>query len=100
MGIIILITFWVMLAVIVAMIANAKGYEPAPWGLYGFLIFPIAIIHILLKQNLVTAPPARVAVVSQPASVADELAKFEQLRSQGVITDSEFAAQKARLIGS
>jgi uncharacterized membrane protein YdbT with pleckstrin-like domain len=34
------------------------------------------------------------------ASVADELAKLEQLRRQGVISDTEFDAQKARLLGS
>jgi uncharacterized membrane protein YdbT with pleckstrin-like domain len=32
-------------------------------------------------------------------SVADELAKLEQLRRDGVISDAEFAAQKARLLG-
>jgi len=33
------------------------------------------------------------------ASVADELAKLEQLRRDGVLSDDEFAAQKARLLG-
>ena len=32
-------------------------------------------------------------------SGADELAKLEQLRRDGVISDAEFAAQKARLLG-
>ena len=32
-------------------------------------------------------------------SVADELAKLAQLRSAGVLTDEEFAAQKANLLG-
>ena len=32
-------------------------------------------------------------------SVADELAKLEQLRRDGVLSDAEFAAQKARLLG-
>jgi hypothetical protein len=31
-------------------------------------------------------------------SVADEIAKLGQLRSQGLITESEFEAQKARLL--
>lgn len=34
-----------------------------------------------------------------PASVADELSKLEELRRTGVITDTEFDAQKARLLG-
>ena len=33
------------------------------------------------------------------SSVADELAKLEQLRRDGVLSDAEFAAQKARLLG-
>ncbi len=33
------------------------------------------------------------------ASIADELSKLAQLRDQGVLTDDEFAAQKAKLLG-
>lgn len=37
---------------------------------------------------------------SSPAiSLADELAKLAGLRDQGVLTEEEFAAQKARLLG-
>jgi membrane protein YdbS with pleckstrin-like domain len=47
-------------------------------------------------------PPA--ATVVSPhggtAPVADELAKLAALRDQGVISESEFQAQKARLLGS
>jgi Short C-terminal domain len=32
--------------------------------------------------------------------VADELAKLVQLRDAGALTNEEFAAQKARLLGS
>ena len=34
-----------------------------------------------------------------PALVADELKKLAELRDLGVLTDDEFAAQKARLLG-
>jgi len=34
-----------------------------------------------------------------PASVADELAKLAGLRDQGILTDDEFATQKAKLLG-
>jgi hypothetical protein len=33
-----------------------------------------------------------------PASIADELAKLDRLRDEGVITEDEFEAQKARLL--
>lgn len=36
---------------------------------------------------------------SSPASVADELAKLDDLRHRGVISAEEFAAQKAKLLG-
>jgi hypothetical protein len=34
-----------------------------------------------------------------PASVADELMKMAQLRDQGIITNEQFEAQKAKLLG-
>jgi hypothetical protein len=46
-------------------------------------------------------PPSAVAptpATSSPKSVADELSKLAQLRDSGVLTDDEFAAQKARLL--
>jgi Short C-terminal domain len=49
-----------------------------------------------------TAPPVTPAAPGSapPASVADELAKLVQLRDSGALTDEEFAAQKAKLLGS
>jgi hypothetical protein len=35
---------------------------------------------------------------SPPISVADELMKFVQLRDQGIITEEQFEAQRARLL--
>jgi hypothetical protein len=32
-------------------------------------------------------------------SIADEIAKLVALRDQGVLTEEEFAAQKAKLLG-
>ena len=42
-----------------------------------------------------TAAPAAPSV---PVSVADELAKLDRLRDQGVISDQDFEAQKSRLL--
>jgi uncharacterized membrane protein YdbT with pleckstrin-like domain len=49
------------------------------------------------------AMPSAATAASAPtgtAPVADELAKLATLRDQGVISESEFQAQKARLLGS
>lgn len=39
------------------------------------------------------------ATPSSTSSTADELQKLAQLRDQGVLTDEEFAAQKAKILG-
>jgi hypothetical protein len=46
------------------------------------------------------AAPSSSQATTQGASVADELKKLAELRAQGVLTDQEFAAQKARLLTS
>jgi hypothetical protein len=47
-----------------------------------------------------TAPSAAAPPAPTPMLVADELAKLVQLRDAGALTNEEFAAQKARLLGS
>jgi Short C-terminal domain len=46
------------------------------------------------------AQPAAAPSSAASASVADELGKLVQLRDSGALTDEEFAAQKAKLLGS
>ena len=48
-------------------------------------------------QSYAPPPPAQ-AVADQ--SPADELARLGELHTQGVLTDEEFAAAKAKVIGS
>lgn len=49
------------------------------------------------------AEPAPVAAAPAPAPVAEDpiekLKEFAQLRDQGILTEEEFAAQKAKLLG-
>jgi len=54
----------------------------------------------LTRLMLGGSTPSSAATVPAPASVADELAKLVQLRDAGALTDEEFAAQKAKLLGS
>lgn len=42
----------------------------------------------------------RMVAPGQQSSVADELAKLEQLRRDGVLSEAEFEAQKGRLLGT
>lgn len=46
---------WLMMATIVAIIANSKGRSAIGWWFYGFLIWPIALTHILVKEKI--SPP-------------------------------------------
>jgi Short C-terminal domain len=62
-----------------------------------------AILTRLMLGGVGAPPPpapAAAPAASAPALVADELAKLVQLRDAGALTDEEFAAQKARLLGS
>jgi hypothetical protein len=60
------------------------------------------LTQLMLGGGAPAPPPAPAAAPAAPAPalVADELAKLVQLRDAGALTDEEFAAQKARLLGS
>ena len=64
----------------------------------GFMIESVAAAEELIartqqvKRSLESSPNGAI-------STADELVKWAQLRDQGVITDEEFAARKAKLLG-
>ncbi len=45
------------------------------------------------------APVMSQPVTTQPSSVADELAKLAKLKADGILTEEEFQAQKAKLLG-
>ncbi|MCE2391454.1 MAG: zinc ribbon domain-containing protein [Proteobacteria bacterium] len=46
-----LIFFWLILGIVVALIAKSKGRNPGLWFLYGFLIWPVALVHVLLASR-------------------------------------------------
>ena len=52
-------------------------------------------VNELREQSQSASTPARA-----PASVADELLKFSELLEKGIISQEEFDAQKAKLLGS
>jgi hypothetical protein len=59
-------------------------------------------------QQAAASQQAQPAAVTQPApapaaaepDVIDQLKRFAELRDQGILTEEEFAAQKAKLLGS
>jgi Short C-terminal domain len=58
-----------------------------------------AVTPWLRYHDIPVGPPASNTSASSAFSVADELKKLAELRDAGVLTDEEFAAQKARLLG-
>lgn len=88
------------------------------WGKAGWIIFVIILPYIgvlvyfiargedMVSRDRKHAAAADQAarsyiqsVASESPSAADEVSKLAALRDQGVLTDQEFAAQKAKLLG-
>ncbi len=51
------------------------------------------------QQGQAEAEPP-VAPAADQGDVADQIKRFADLRDQGILTEEEFAAQKAKLLGS
>ena len=51
------------------------------------------------QQQYAPPPPAPVAAAPEQDDVIEQLQKLAQLRDQGILTDAEFQAQKAKLLG-
>ena len=92
-----------------------SGWGKALWSIFviivpflGVLVYLIAHGSDMTKRDIKQAQEQRAAmddyirqtaVPGGGAGAADELAKRAGLRDQGVITEQEFAAQKAKLLG-
>lgn len=53
----------------------------------------------IVAGSMAGPAPAPAAAPGPPVDVADQLRKLAELRDQGILTDDEFAAQKAKLLG-
>jgi hypothetical protein len=62
---------------------------------YGAVLPPAQAV--IASRNAAPAPARPPA--APPVSIADELSKLAALKADGILTDEEFAAQKARLLG-
>jgi hypothetical protein len=85
--------------------SNFGGGQLFSWGEKGRLSDQFAqVVRDTLPSTpepKPAAPPASPApAASTSTSVADELTKLAALRDSGVLTEDEFAVQKARLLGS
>ncbi len=91
---------------------DLSGWGKALWVIFivvlpflGVLVYLIARGKSMQERAMQQAAGREQAAreyireVSGSASTADELSKLAELRNQGVLTDEEFAAQKAALLG-
>jgi Short C-terminal domain/Phospholipase_D-nuclease N-terminal len=89
------------------------GWAKAGWTIFivllpliGVLVYLIARGQGMAKRDVRQQQAAEGAfrdyvreAAGTPASVSDEISKLAALRDSGVLTDDEFAQQKARLLG-
>ena len=92
---------------------ESSGWTKALWTIFvvlvpflGTLIYLIVNGGHMAKRDMKAAQEQQTAfneyirtTAGTSASSADELTKLASLRDSGVLTDAEFAAQKAKLLG-
>ncbi len=98
----------IICAFVCASMAKSKNRESGLWGVLGFFfgIFAVLILALLDRRepgagmSAVSGQPAYPATqpALQPASTADEIAKWKALLDEGAISEDEFAAKKRELL--
>lgn len=91
MEVLLILVLAAILGLIPANIAQKKGYSFGLWWFYGWMLFIVAIIHVSLIPDKNALPVG--------VSAADELKKYHDLLGSGTITQAEFNAKKAQLLG-
>lgn len=106
---------WVIIGVIsdVFRSSDLSGLAKGLWVLFIIVIPWLGVLAYLIirgkgmqdrsAQAFVDAQDAQRAyiqnIAGSPTSTADELAKLAELKEKGVISDTEFEAQKTKLLG-
>ncbi|MGI9585506.1 MAG: SHOCT domain-containing protein [Acidimicrobiia bacterium] len=109
------IWIWLLITIFVDIFRSHDmgGWAKAGWVFFiiilpflGVLIYVIARGNSMHERQMKQAADQDAAArqyiqeAAQPASSADEVAKLAQLHKDGVLTDDEYAAQKAKALGS
>ena len=80
-----LVVFWLIMGGVVAVVANSKGFDTVGWLIYGVLIWPIALAHVIVKPAVAarTASPAAASVPSEPTRACPDCA--ETIKAAAVV---------------
>ena len=108
------IWIWLLITIFVDIFRSHDmgGFAKAMWVLFvivlpflGVLVYVIARGNSMQERHMKQASDQDAAArqyiqeAAAPASSADEVAKLAQLHKDGVLTDEEYAAQKAKALG-
>ena len=52
----------------------------------------------MIRPPFAASPPSQVVILPPAPSMIDQLKELGELKTQGVLTEDEFAAQKAKLL--
>ena len=110
----ILFFFWIMaIWIFIALISDVirrddlSGGGKAGWIIFMIILPFIGCLTYIIVRPKVTAQDVRMAAQAEAAhraaagvSTADELAKLNELRSQGVINDAEYEDLKKKALAS
>jgi hypothetical protein len=105
---------WLLITVFIDIFRDKElnGFAKAMWILF-VLVLPFlgVLVYVIVRGNSMHERQAQRAARSEEAAVAyiqetagsdtgsaDEIAKLAQLHKDGVLTDDEFAAQKAKAL--
>ena len=110
-----IVWIWLLITIFIDIFRSDDmgGWAKALWVLFVIVLpFLGVLVYIIARGNSMQERAMQQAVAQEKAqrayiqqvsggggSSADELEKLAKLHSQGVLTDEEFAAQKAKLLG-
>lgn len=109
-----IIWIWLLITIFIDIFRSDDlgGFAKALWAVFviilpwlGVLVYVIARGNSMQERAMKTAAAKDKAARSYiqstagSASSADEIEKLAKLKDQGVLTDEEFAAQKAKILG-
>ena len=94
--------FYILIVVFADLWTNPwNGWITALWTFFIFF-FPLIGILAYMIFRPEPSPEQQAAMMRQEAGISDaeELEKLAELHNRGVLTDEEFAAQKAKVLGT